>query len=101
MRLYNRVSERYGMKNGMEDLLVLCPARVPGYGLTAKRWGWMLIDELEPIIPSSNAFESLQADETTKSVIKSLVDGHHSGVADDFDDVIRGKGKVLVLLLDG
>ncbi|KAF4536857.1 uncharacterized protein LTHEOB_11864 [Lasiodiplodia theobromae] len=100
-QLLNRVSERYDMRGGKEeDLLLLCPARIPAYALKAKEWGWVLLDELQEVCSSSDAFDSLQVDADTKSLIKSLVHGH-SVQTDDFDDVIPGKGKGLVLLLGG
>lgn len=61
-KLLFAVSEKYGIKDGMDDLLLLCPARVPGYCLTTKEWGWMLIDELKRIESSDTAFNSLQID---------------------------------------
>jgi hypothetical protein len=99
-RLLDEISKKYSME-GIEDLLLLCPARIPGYGLREKEWGWMLIDGLQPVKCDNKAFESLQMDETTKSLIETLVKGHRSGRLDDFDDVITSKGKGLVLLLHG
>lgn len=86
---------------GVEGLLLLCPARIPGYGLRGKEWGWMFIDGLQPVKCGNKAFESLQMDETTKSLIETLVKGHRSGQLDGFDDVITSKGKGLVPLLHG
>ena len=100
-RLLQKLSARYGMTNGLDDLFILCPARIPGYGLTTKEWGWMLVDNLTEIKHSPLAFESLRIDPEIKSLIEALVQGHQSGDPDDFDDVITGKGKGLVMLLYG
>lgn len=100
-KLLFAVSEKYGIKDGMDDLLLLCPARVPGYCLTTKEWGWMLIDELKRIESSDTAFNSLQIDYATKKLVKSLVLGHQSADSEDFDDMISGKGRGLVMLLNG
>lgn len=94
------VSDKYGVES-MDDLLVLCPARMPGYCLTSKAWGWLLIDRLEPVKPSDAAFQSLQIDANTKDLVMSLVRGHQNSDTDDFDDLISGKGKGLVMLLNG
>ena len=61
----------------------------------------MLIDGLRPVKCDNKAFASLQMDETTKYLIKTLVKGHRSGQLDGFDDVITSKGKGLVPLLHG
>ena len=66
-----------------------------------KEWGWMLIDKLKRIEASHAAFDSLQIDHSTKRLVKSLVLGHQNGGAEDFDDVIDGKGRGLVILLNG
>lgn len=100
-RLLKKASSRYDLKNGMDDLFVLCPARIPGYCLATKVWGWMLIDNLKPINHNNLAFESLRIDQTKKSLIQSLVQGHQSADIDDYDDVVSGKGKGLVILLYG
>ena len=37
-KLLDEISEKYSME-GIEDLLLLCSARIPGYGLREKEWG--------------------------------------------------------------
>ncbi|KAI0413977.1 hypothetical protein F5X98DRAFT_390342 [Xylaria grammica] len=85
----------------IDDLLVFSPPRIPAYGLKSKRWGWVLIERLEPTRFNVNAFESLQMALATKDLVRALVSGAYSRHADDFDDIIRGKGKGLVMLLHG
>lgn len=81
------------------DLLLLCPARVPASCLRSKEWGWILIDRLEPIQWNPQAFEMLQMESRKKSLIRSLVKGHQLGRL-RFDDIMKGKGRGLVFLLE-
>lgn len=99
--LLGKIPERRGV-NTMEDLLLLSPPRMPAYGLKSKRWGWILIENLTNVSESEVPFQSLQVDLRTKSLVKSLVAGHQKGgMDDDFDDVVRNKGKGLVMMLHG
>ncbi|EXF76123.1 hypothetical protein CFIO01_07988 [Colletotrichum fioriniae PJ7] len=99
--LLENIPERRGVRT-IDDLLLLSPSRIPAYGLKSKRWGWVLIQDLTPVSASSVAFDNLQIDEGTKSLVKSLVNGHQNGgMNDDFDDVISNKGKGLVIMLHG
>jgi hypothetical protein len=75
---------------------------MPAYGLKSKQWGWVLIENLTTVPASSVPFNSLQVDEATKALVKSLVAGHRNGgMHDDFDDVVKGKGKGLVMMFHG
>lgn len=86
----------------MADLLLLSPSRMPAYGLKSKQWGWLLIKNLTTVSASDVPFQSLQVDPAMKSLVKSLVAGHQNGgMDDDFDDVVRNKGKGLVMMLHG
>lgn len=99
--LLGKIPESRGV-NTMEDLLLLSPPRMPAYGLKSKRWGWVLIENLTTVPASDVPFETLQVDPVTKSLVKSLVAGHQNGgMDDDFDDVVRNKGKGLVMMLHG
>ena len=51
---------------GIEDLL-LCSARILGYGPREKEWEWVLVGGLRPVKCDNKAFTSLQMDEATKS----------------------------------
>lgn len=99
--LLKKIPERRGVST-IEDLLLLSPPRMPAYGLKSKQWGWVLIENLTPVEASEIPFRSLQADPSTKSLVRSLVVGHQNGGLDnDFDDVVRNKGKGLVMMLHG
>ncbi|KAI8666899.1 ATPase-AAA-core domain-containing protein [Fusarium sp. Ph1] len=99
--LLGKIPKKHGVKT-MEDLLLLSPPRMPAYGLKSKQWGWVLIENLTPVEASEVPFRSLQADPSTKSLVRSLVVGHQNGGLDnDFDDVVRNKAKGLVMMLHG
>ncbi len=99
--LLKKIPERRGV-NTMEDLLLLSPPRMPAYGLKSKKWGWVLIGNLTPVSASDVPFVSLQVDQATKSLVRSLVAGHQRGVmGGEFDDVVETKGKGLVMMLHG
>ncbi|KAF3938172.1 Spastin [Dactylella cylindrospora] len=99
--LLAEVSKRNTTITSMQDLLLLSPSRIPGYNLKEKKWGWLLIEGLGHIKFSSDAFKALQIEEGKRCLIKSLVAGQQSRESDMFDDIIRGKGKGLVVLLHG
>lgn len=100
--LLEAVSAKYGIST-MEDLLLLAPAYVPGFSLRERNWGKVLFDNLAPIEPRMEPFDKLQIDKLTKSLVLSLVQGHENSKndADGFDDIISGKGKGLVIFLNG
>jgi len=77
---------------------LLCPARIRGFSLIEKQWGFFLIDKVQDIEWSESVFEKLELDLSTKKVVQALVKTHYTG---KFDDMIAGKGKGLVVLLHG
>ncbi|PGH11582.1 hypothetical protein AJ80_07052 [Polytolypa hystricis UAMH7299] len=84
----------------LEDQLLTFPARIRGYSLTNKRWGYVLIDDLEEIKWDGECFNKLQIDAQHKEVIRRLVSSHRAS-SSNFDDIIRGKGLGLIFLLYG
>ncbi|KAI0968815.1 P-loop containing nucleoside triphosphate hydrolase protein [Xylaria arbuscula] len=83
-----------------EDFKLLFPAMVPAFGLKAKHWWWLIVDELREVQWNAAAFKTLQLEEDKKDVIQSLIKGHQSGSV-IFDDVVFGKGQGLIFLLHG
>jgi hypothetical protein len=96
---------------------LLCPARVRGFSLTEKTWAFFLVEKVQEIKWSLNAFPTLELEEDIKETIVALVETHgnpaktyvdpaktHGDPAKtykEFDDVIAGKGRGLVFLLTG
>lgn len=80
-----------------EDFMI-CDFQIPGFSLLDKRWCWFSVDFIEPVAFNSGAFKTLLLPERQKSIIHALVKNHGS---DDFDDMIKGKGKGLNFVLYG
>lgn len=98
--------------------LELCPPRVLGYHLENKTWVELNIsvDENEDSgkqegkylkdikqLISAEAFSKLQLVKSQKDLVWDLVKSHASGTTDKplLEDIIKGKGKGLVILLHG
>ncbi|KAL1852900.1 hypothetical protein Daus18300_011982 [Diaporthe australafricana] len=71
-----------------------------GYALESKKWGIFNIECVEDIQFNSEAFQGLMFEENKKILIRSLVT-QHGKENDDFDDLVKGKGKGLIFLLYG
>jgi len=97
-------AEEHTAKELEPEQALLCPGRVKGFALTDKTWAEFRVDALEEIKWNDQAYRRLEMDASTKSIIKALVESHrkHSRLdAEEFDDIIAGKGLGLVLLLQG
>jgi hypothetical protein len=92
-------------KQFSEEQYLICPPRVLGYHLTTRTWLELTVDELQDIPqPVSDAqFRRLQLQLTYKNLIQNLVQSHtnRSGKEPLMEDIVKGKGKGLVILLHG
>ncbi|KAK1658313.1 P-loop containing nucleoside triphosphate hydrolase protein [Colletotrichum godetiae] len=108
-------------RDHFEDLqFKLCPPRVLGYHLDSRTWlelnmGSYFASQIDGAqawesclkdikeLRSSDAFNKLQLLPTQKSLIKDLVRYHSSGTSSKpmMTDIIKGKGRGLVILLHG
>jgi hypothetical protein len=91
------------------DDLLLLPRRVVGYAFRERRFVMLDISSLRDPPASDNVFQNLKIDEAHKLMVTSLVKSHldkqktqklRSGVSLN-QDLIRGKGSGLVMLLHG
>ncbi|KIW93447.1 uncharacterized protein Z519_06052 [Cladophialophora bantiana CBS 173.52] len=82
-----------------EELLLAVPY-VRGYALKTKKWLWFYVDQVEEIKFAENAFASLVLPKEQKSLIRAFVESQVK-YKDDFDDVIAGKGRGMIMLLAG
>lgn len=82
-----------------EELLVAVPY-VKGYAIKNKKWLWFYVDQIEPIKFADNAFSSLVLPSEQKSLIRAFVESQVR-YKNDFDDVIAGKGRGMIMLLAG
>ncbi|EXJ54392.1 hypothetical protein A1O7_09731 [Cladophialophora yegresii CBS 114405] len=80
--------------------LLLAVSYVRGYAIKTKKWLWFYVDQVEEIKFAENAFASLVLPKEQKSLIRAFVESQVK-YKDDFDDVIAGKGRGMIMLLAG
>jgi hypothetical protein len=91
------------------DDLLLLPRRLMAYALRERRFVMVDIQSLRPVVSQDNVFRDLKIDENHKRMVKSLVKAHFKKqeyqkvqpTTDLNQDIIRGKGSGLVILLHG
>jgi SpoVK/Ycf46/Vps4 family AAA+-type ATPase len=100
----------YDNFNGNTEFLddtqyLICPPRVLGYHLESRTWLELESSKMEDIIhlKSKEAFDKLELAKTQKDLIRDLVESHTSGTGKKplMEDIMKGKGKGLVILLHG
>lgn len=87
---------------------LICPPRVLGYHLSRKRWVELKVTEVKDIKKrvDTSAFDYLQMESVkSKELLKSLVMSHWNRKRSDnkgkMQDLMKGKGESLVILLYG
>ncbi|KAI1206854.1 P-loop containing nucleoside triphosphate hydrolase protein [Annulohypoxylon truncatum] len=78
----------------------LCNPSVKGFCLKTKEWVLLSVDLLKEVEWSENAFKQLALPQHYKRIVYAFVNSQLSQ-SDDFDDVVRGKGKGVIMLLSG
>lgn len=81
-----------------QELAICCWPALVGFSFSAKAWGHVLVDALEPISFRDEAFDRLVLSEERKQLIHALV---HFGTESDTDDIIGGKHGGSIFLLHG
>ena len=105
-------SRTYGKEKLDEDQLILLPPRIYGYSLLDRYWYPLNIDFVENIKSSShNGFDDLVLPGDHKRIMQALVKHHTRGsrptsgnsraVKEYSADLVRGKGRGLIILLHG
>ena len=94
-----------------ENMMLLLPNRVYGFVLRSRKWHFLNIDNVRPLEPHSDGFKSLVLPSGVARLVESLVKTHDpqnmpSFASSDRDhdhhvDLVRGKGKGLIILLHG
>lgn len=80
---------------------MLCSSILTAWCLTTKRWVWLLeIDNIQDISWNDEAFDQVVLPASHKNLVLSFVEAHISGDV-KFDDIIKGKGLGLLMLLVG
>lgn len=79
---------------------MLCTPILRGYSLTVKKWLSFYIDYVQPIEWNTDAFDDLVLPTAQKKLVLAL-SKTQAATANNFDDMIAGKGKGMILLLSG
>lgn len=80
-----------------EDFMI-CDFQIPGFSLFDKKWCFFAVDFIRDVEFNNTAFQQLLLPKNHKELVHALVKNHGT---DDFDDLIKGKGKGLVFVLHG
>ncbi|USW58681.1 Putative histone H3/CENP-A, AAA+ ATPase domain, ATPase, AAA-type, core [Septoria linicola] len=83
-----------------DDQCLLANAMVRGFSFTEKRWFELFVDKLTPPAWNTNCFDQLVLPDAQKDLVQALV-ANHVQQRSDFDDIVKGKGKGLILVLHG
>ncbi|KAF8849743.1 putative AAA family ATPase [Acephala macrosclerotiorum] len=82
-----------------EDLLICVPF-VRGYSFKSKEWVYLNIDNLRPVHWTEDLFSNLVLPTEEKDLLLALAKSHSRSTS-HFDDFVIGKGKGMIVLLDG
>ncbi|PNS20817.1 Mitochondrial inner membrane i-AAA protease supercomplex subunit YME1 [Sphaceloma murrayae] len=83
-----------------EDQKLICTHLIRGYALKEKLWLNMYANSVSEISFNTRAFDSLVLPESQKELILGFTSSQQS-FRNQFDDVIEGKGRGIILLLSG
>ena len=91
-----------------EDLLI-CPSTVYGYVLRSRKWVLLYVGMVEDLVAQEYGFESLVLPKGHSETLLALVETHSKGAkpatgrksVERQIDLVRGKGKGLIILLHG
>ena len=83
-----------------EEQCMITTSLARGFSFSEKEFFDFFIDKLQPVDWNPNCFDELVLPKTQKELVKALVATH---VQDSFkfDDIVKGKGKGLILVLHG
>lgn len=79
---------------------MLANSMVRGFSFSEKKWLDFFIDKLSPVDWNADCFDQLVLPAAQKDLVKALV-ATHVEKSLGFDDIVKGKGKGLILVLHG
>ncbi|KAI5920298.1 P-loop containing nucleoside triphosphate hydrolase protein [Camillea tinctor] len=88
----------------LDEDLIVATSMVRGFAFTHRKFMEFSIDELSPIVWDESCFDHLVLDPTPKHTVRALVSMHAregKNAPEAFDDIVKGKGKGLVMVLHG
>ncbi|PNS17170.1 hypothetical protein CAC42_7224 [Sphaceloma murrayae] len=83
-----------------DDQYLLCTPWLRGYCFSRKAWVMFMTDSVKDKTWNEEAYEHLVLKPEDKSTLRTFVDSQLKSPK-DFDDVLRGKGKGVIVLLSG
>ncbi|KAK4549945.1 hypothetical protein LTR36_005246 [Oleoguttula mirabilis] len=83
-----------------DDQCMLANAMVRGFSFAEKRWFDFFLDKLSSPDWNPDCFDQLVLPAAQKDVVRALVSTHAQSSL-GFDDIVKGKGKGLILVLHG
>ncbi|KXT06785.1 hypothetical protein AC578_7166 [Pseudocercospora eumusae] len=83
-----------------DDQCLLASATVRGFSFAEKRWFEFFLDKLSPPGWNPNCFDQLVLPAAQKDLVQALV-ANHVQQRSDFDDIVKGKGRGLIMVLHG
>lgn len=83
--------------------LIFCHYRILGFSFDKKKWGALAVSQLRDPEWNDKAFDKIIMPPVKRELLRSLVFSHRAGNEgqEEFDDIIKGKGRGLVGLLSG
>ncbi|OHF01612.1 AAA family ATPase [Colletotrichum orchidophilum] len=88
-----------------DEQCLLASPMVRGFSFTEKNFLNFFVDEISPIEWNTQCFEQLVLPDSQKELVQALVAQHTARATDPnssaFDDIVKGKGKGLILVLHG
>lgn len=95
-------SEEGGAVCLSETDYAICPESVWAFPLSLDVWGKVSVSKLDEVVWEEDSFKFLELEGSMKDIIESLASSFTGEEGyDEFDDVVRGKGKGLIFLLHG
>lgn len=89
--------ERPAATDVAEGKRFMCWPTVGGFSFSAKKWGEIIVENLQPLIFDPKAFERLVLPADQKALIRALVQRQGETIS----DIIEGKGGGVIFLLFG
>ncbi|OLN86698.1 ATPase family AAA domain-containing protein 3B 2 [Colletotrichum chlorophyti] len=88
-----------------DDQCLLASPMVRGFSFTEKKFLDFFVDKVSPINWNTRCFEQLVLPDSQKELVQALVAEHTARATDPnspaFDDIVKGKGRGLILVLHG
>ncbi|KAF7337590.1 AAA family ATPase [Mycena sanguinolenta] len=96
-----RLAAQKSVRDFTEEECLLATNILRGFSFSEKRWFLLFIENFSEVEWNQASFDRLVLPEESKNLLLALVSSHLRGDNSGFDDIIKGKGRGLVILLHG